>query len=160
MATTAALGLGPLAFKNGPSCPYPNLAYRPGSITMFMEGFPCAFTEPESRLVTNLIIDAYNEASGICDDVFQREMINSSLVEQIYHFSLNDVSDVLETMAQATVAAGAAGQASSLPWSAVSVKRQSCRPLPWQPSPRLPWPRPTAALGLGPLAFKNGPSCP
>ena len=77
------------------TCDYPNLGYRFGNITMFMEGIPRVFTLRESKVLEDLIVDAYNNASGICLDILQREMLNARLVEQTYYPELAGNEDIL-----------------------------------------------------------------
>ena len=99
MAVASAAGIGFLGGSNatGLACAYPNLGFREGNITMFMEGIPRRFTDRESRLVEDVLVDAYNNASGICLDIFQREMLNTTLVEQKYYDMLGGSQNVLET---------------------------------------------------------------
>ena len=99
MAVASAAGIGFLGGSNatGLACAYPNLGFREGNITMFMEGIPRRFTDRESRLVEDVLLHAYNNASGICLDIFQREMLNTTLVEQKYYDMLGGSENVLET---------------------------------------------------------------
>ena len=99
VAVASASGLLSLANTNSTSsigtCDYPNLGYRFGNITMFMEGIPRVFTLRESKVLEDLIVDAYNNASGICLDILQREMLNARLVEQTYYPELAGNEDIL-----------------------------------------------------------------
>ena len=62
---------------------------------MFMEGIPRTFTQREATLVEEILIDAYNDVSGICTDVYQREMLNAKLIEQIHYPELLGSVDML-----------------------------------------------------------------
>ena len=52
---------------------------------MFMEGIPRLFTPRETTLIEEILVDAYNDVSGICTDIYQREMLNAKLTEQIHY---------------------------------------------------------------------------
>ena len=100
VAVASASGLLSLANNNstssiGGTCDSPNLGYRFGNITMFMEGIPRVFTLRESKVLEDLLVDAYNNASGICLDILQREMLNARLVEQTYYPELAGNEDIL-----------------------------------------------------------------
>jgi hypothetical protein len=45
------------------TCGLVDLEFRDGTFTLFLEGFPRAFTERETRLVDNLVVDSYNEVT-------------------------------------------------------------------------------------------------
>ena len=94
-------GVPPASFIAGSNstsigtCDYPDLGYRFGNITLFMEGIPRAFTQRETTLIEEILIDAYNDVSGICTDVYQREMLNAKLIEQIHYPELLGSVDML-----------------------------------------------------------------
>ena len=94
VAVASAAGVG-LIGNNATTCAYPNLGYRSGNITMFLEGVPRLFTQRESRLIEDVLVDVYNDASGICADIYQREMVNATLVQQVYYAQLAGSNDVL-----------------------------------------------------------------
>ena len=60
---------------------------REGTFTIFFDGFPRELTERESRLVEEIVVEAYNgvtyvEEQGGCIDGFFRDMQNSTLFYQ------------------------------------------------------------------------------
>lgn len=97
VAVASAAGMGLLGNNTTAHgyCHYPNLGYRDGNISLFLEGIPRAFTQHESRLIQDVLVEAYNEVSGVCDDIYQREMLNSTLSEQIFYSQLAGSNNVL-----------------------------------------------------------------
>ena len=103
VAVAATTGFGPDNSSNATFCGYPNLGYRQGSIVMFMEGIPRPFTKREALVVEGVLVDSYNKISGVCVDLFQREMLNTTLVEQLFYDELDGTPNVLETRFNAWV---------------------------------------------------------
>lgn len=66
------------------SCGLMDPAFRNGTFTLFLEGFPREFTGRESRLIEDLVVEAYNDVTtgdqseGGCVDQYFREMVNST----------------------------------------------------------------------------------
>ena len=65
---------------------------------MFMEGITRQFTPRESSIIENLLVDAYNDVSGICDDLYQRHMLSAKLTEQVYYPQLSGSEHVLVSL--------------------------------------------------------------
>ena len=97
VAVASAAGLGFIgdSATTARYCDYPNLGYRNGNITMFLEGIPRQFTPREAILVQDVLVEAYNNVSGICADVYQREMLNATLVQQRFFAELSGTPNVL-----------------------------------------------------------------
>ena len=81
--TAASVGaFGPAAVEQAVTCTYDNLAFREGTVVTYMQGFTRIFSDREANLIESVVVDAYNDASGICAELFQREMVNATLAEQ------------------------------------------------------------------------------
>jgi hypothetical protein len=82
--------------------------FRKGSFTMFLEDFPCSFTDRESRLIDNIVVEAYNdvyyvEEQGCVDEYFQ-EMLDSTLIQQLFTPAIDNSLSILETTFNSWVA--------------------------------------------------------
>ena len=83
--------------------------FRDGTFTMFLEGFARPFTDRETKVVENLVVEAYNDVTysedvGRCIDRYQRNMLNTTLVNQVFTPLTDNNISMLETTFSAWVA--------------------------------------------------------
>ena len=98
VGVSKAIVPSPTSNANATVCGLVNPQYKPGKLTLELEGFTTEFDSRQKSLVQNALVDVYNNIFSTCADPYKRQMLNATINQQtVKRSTFNTSQSVLET---------------------------------------------------------------